>query len=262
MTAATVLLAGAVLWSSGALLADPLVPAAGRALRPPSGDDLFGTDDIGRDVLARVVAGTGPTLGTALLALALTMAGGTVLALVLGWWSDGAGGRVVALLNNVLLVFPPLWMPLVVVALLGRGRGALVLAVVLTALPEIVWVLSREVAALQERPFVEAARGLGLGAPRILAVEVLPHLGGSALVLALLHFRQAVLVVATLAFLGLGPPPPAPSWGVMIAEGRAYFPAQWWLVTFPTLALAGCIVSAGLLARLVSARRADAGAAG
>jgi peptide/nickel transport system permease protein len=235
------------------LLADPLQPTPALRLAPPSADAPFGRDVLGRDVLSRVVHGGALTLGVAGAGLALTAVVGTAAALVGGYHAERWPGQALGFVGQALVAFPALWLPLVVVALLGNGTGSLLLAVALVALPDYYWVLHREVAVLRAQPFVEAARALGYGTTRILAVELLPHLLPSAVALTLLHVRQAVLVLSTLAFLGLGPPPPTPTWGLMIAEGRAQFPAAWWVVAFPTLALGACVVAAGLLVRRLGA---------
>ncbi len=236
-------------WAGASLLPDPLRPLPAERLAPPSLAAPLGRDHLGRDVLSRLVHGGVSTLVLAGAGLGLTALLGTLAALVGGYYAEAAPGHLLGLAGQALLAFPALWLPLVVVGLLGNSGPSLVLAIVFAALPDVYWVLHREVRALRAQPFVEAARALGYGAPRILSIEILPHLVPSGLVLALLHVRQAVLVVSTLAFLGLGPPPPEPTWGLMIAEGRTYFPAAWWPVAFPSLALAGCIVAAGVLAR-------------
>lgn len=235
------------------LLGDPLQPAPALRLAPPSLDAPFGRDQLGRDVLSRVVHGGALTLGIASAGLVLTAAAGVAAALVGGYHAERWPGHVLGLVGQALVAFPALWLPLVVVALLGNGPAALLLAVALVALPDYYWVLHREVGSLRAQPFVEAARALGYGTTRVLLVEILPHLLPSAGALTLVHVRQAVLVLSTLAFLGLGPPPPSPTWGLMIAEGRAQFPTAWWVVVFPALALGACVVAAGALVRRLGA---------
>lgn len=233
--------------------ANPLMPSPDR-LAPPDAAHWLGTDHLGRDVLARLVAGALPTLGLALMALALTVTAGATSALVAGYWS----GRWPALpfdgMAQILLSFPPLWLPLIVLALAGRSPGALALSVALSVWADIHWILRGEVKRIAAEPFVEAARGIGFRWPAVLAVEILPNLAGTLAWLALIKFRTAIVLVATLGFLGLGAPPPAPSWGGMVAEARDWFVEAWWVLAAPTAAIALCLTLAGMSARLLSRR--------
>jgi peptide/nickel transport system permease protein len=232
---------------------DALEPTADR-LAAPSLAHPFGTDHLGRDVLARLVAGAAPTLGIALLGLALTLAAGVASALVAGsgavrWAASALDG-----LAQAMLSFPPMWVPLVVLAVGGRSLAALTAAVVLTIWADVHWVLRGEVRRLAAEPFVEAARGLGFSRTSILFAELLPNLAGTLLWLGLLKLRVAVVLMATLGFLGLGPAPPAPTWGGMIADARDWFAEAWWLLAAPAGAIALCLVAAGWLARRIARR--------
>jgi len=232
---------------------DPLEPTADR-LAAPSLAHVLGTDHLGRDVLARLVAGTLPTLGIAALGLAATFALGTASALVAGTGAARWAAVVLDALAQAMLSFPPMWVPLVVLAVGGRSFAALTISVVLTIWADVHWVLRREVQRLAAEPFVEAARGLGFGRASILFAEILPNLAGTVLWLGLLKFRVAVVLMATLGFLGLGPPPPAPTWGGMIADARDWFADAWWLLAAPAGAIALCLLAAGWLARRVARR--------
>src|SRR6185369_7613428 len=139
----------------------------------------------------------------------LTLAAGVASALVAGAGAGRWAARALDALAQAMLSFPPLWIPLVVLAVGGRSLAALTVAVVLTIWADVHWVLRGEVRRLAAEPFVEAARGLGFGRTSILFAELLPNLAGTLLWLGLLKFRVAVVLMATLGFLGLGAPPAA-----------------------------------------------------
>lgn len=244
-----VALAAAGLVLAALLLPDPTQPVPDLRLAPPSGDALLGRDHLGRDVASRLVSGGFLTLGLAASATLLTAAVGVLVAL----WTGYARGRITAgaldMAVQTLLALPSLWLPLVVLAFFGRSLPVLLLALLLMSLPDYVWVLQRDVRSLAAQPFVEAAQGLGLGTARVLLRELLPHLRRPVLLLLLLNLRHTVLVLSTLSFLGLGPGVSTPTWGLMIAEGRQFFPNAWWVVAWPSAALVGVIVGAGLVAR-------------
>jgi peptide/nickel transport system permease protein len=200
------------------------------------------------------VVGAPATVGIAALGLALTLAAGIASALVAGSGVARGPGAALDALAQAMLSFPPLWVPLVVLAVGGRSFAALTLAVVLTIWADVHWVLRGEVRRLAAEPFVEAARGLGFGRAAIMFVELLPNLAGPLLWLGLLKVRVAVVLMATLGFLGLGPPPPAPTWGGMIADARDWFADAWWLLAAPAGAIALCLLGAGALARAIAVR--------
>ncbi|MBL8836039.1 MAG: ABC transporter permease [Alphaproteobacteria bacterium] len=230
---------------------DPIEPTALR-LAAPSLAHPLGTDHLGRDVLARLIWGAAPTLGLAAFGLAVTLAAGAASALVAGYTAGRAPAAVLDSIAQALLSFPPMWVPLVVLAVGGRSVAALAASVVLMIWPDVHWVLRGEVRRLSAEPFVESARALGFTTPGILAVEILPNLAGTLLWLGLLKFRVAIVMLATLGFLGLGSPPPAPTWGGMIADARDWFTDAWWLLAAPAGAIALSLVAAGLLARRVA----------
>jgi peptide/nickel transport system permease protein len=251
--------AGPIGLDAARVLDDPVRPALDRRLEPPLHGSVLGTDHLGRDVLSRVVHGTVPTLASALLGLLAAAILGVAGALAAGFPAAGRWQRLPSWIAQGLLAWPGALTALVPVAVLGRGEWALVMAVVLQVWPDLQWTLEREVRALSAQPFVEAARALGYGPLRILTSELLPHLLPSVAILTLLHLRQSVMLVSTLAFLGLGPPPPTPTWGGMVAEGRPYLPDAWWPVVFPVVALSACLWFGGALARGLTARRAGGG---
>lgn len=230
------------------LVPDPLAPVVADRCLPPSWSHVFGTDHLGRDVLARVLHGGLPPW-VAAGGDALTVVVGGAMGLVAGYRPDRVAAHAVELVVQALLAFPSIWLPLVIVSLLGTSDATFVGTLALVGLPQVYWVVRGDVAQLREQPFVEAATALGYARWRVLGVELAPHVLLTLRVLALLQLRRAVLTVSALAFLGLGPGVRRPTWGLMIAEGRTGFPDQWWPVAFPSLALVVLVVAAGATAR-------------
>ena len=226
------LAAGALL-----LLPDPNAITPQRLL-PPSMLHPLGTDPLGRDVAARLIAAAPVSLGLALAGLGGAMLLALSSALPAAWLARRPAGRAIDGASQALLSFPPLWLPLVVLALLGRGPGALVLCCALVLWADLHWLLRGEVQRVLAEPYVECARSLGFTGRQLLTRDVLPNLVRPCVWLALIKLRAAVVLLATLAFLGLGLPPPAPSWGGMIAESRDWFLDAPWLLGAPAAAIA------------------------
>lgn len=225
------------------LLPDPLAMSVDRVAFPSLAHP-FGTDPLGRDVAARLLAALPASVGLAVTGLATALVLALTTALCAAWWADRLVGRVVDGAAQAMLSFPPLWLPLLVLALLGRGAGAMVLCVGLVVWADLHWILRGEVQRVLAEPFVESARSLGFGTAAILGREVLPNLGGPCVWLGLIKLRTAVVLLATLAFLGLGSPPPAPTWGSMVAESRDWFLEAPWLLAAPALAIAMTLLAA------------------
>lgn len=255
--AVVVVVAGlAALVAVGAqLVPDPLAPVVADRYLPPSWSHVFGTDHLGRDVLARVLHGGLRTVGLAAAGGVLTVVVGGAMGLVAGYRPDRVAAHAVELVVQALLAFPSIWLPLVIISLLGTSATTFVATLALVGLPQVYWVVRGDVAQLREQPFVEAATALGYARWRVLGVELAPHVLPTLRVLALLQLRRAVLTVSALAFLGLGPGVRRPTWGLMIAEGRTGFPDQWWPVAFPSLALIVLVVAAGATARRFDTER-------
>jgi peptide/nickel transport system permease protein len=215
---------------------DPLAQNARERLQGPSPAHLFGTDEFGRDVFARVLYGGRTSLAASGAALALALALGIPLGLLAGY----AGGRVDAALMrliDVLYAFPSFLLALVVAGLYGPG-----LSKVLVAAAAVWWVdYARVVRAMvlqtKTEEFVLAARALGAGPVRVAARAVLPQVLGPVVVLAALDVGALLLAISALSFLGLGAQPPTPEWGVMLAEGRRSFMEHQHLMVFPGAAI-------------------------
>jgi peptide/nickel transport system permease protein len=230
----------AVSWLLVALLAPVIAPhdpleQAFAPFSPPSADHLFGTDELGRDVLSRVMYGARISLPLGLLLVVLASTIGGVLGALAGYfrgWPDGAVMRVA----DLVFAFPAIILAMVVTAALGPGLTNAVLALVIVAWPSYARVVRSLVLSVGESEYVWAARLLGSSARRALVREVLPNVIGPVLVLATLDVGNAILLLSGLSFLGLGAQPPEAEWGSMVATGTQYF-QFWWMGTFPGLAI-------------------------
>jgi peptide/nickel transport system permease protein len=241
--------------ATGPLLAphDPVGQTLSARLRPPAWQErgslnhLLGTDQLGRDILSRMIFGAqvSATVGLAVILL------GGVLGTAAGLCAGFFGGRfetVVVALIDVVLAFPSLLLALTIVAVLGPNITTVILALTLRG-----WVIFARMArgqalALSQFQFVEAARCIGAPSRWILARHLLPNLVPSIITIAVLDLARVVLAESSLSFLGLGIQPPGMSWGLMLAEGRNYMLTANWLVTLPGLAIALTVLSVNILA--------------
>ena len=220
-------------------------PAA--TLAAPSGDHWFGTDNLGRDVFARVIAGAAPVLTIAPLATLLGLFGGITIGLVTGYyrgWIDDVFSRIV----DALLAFPLIIMAVLVLASLGRETRNVILVIGIIFTPLIARTVRSAVLIEREREYVSAARLRGERGPRIMVIEILPNITAPILVEGTIRLGYAIFAATTLAFLGLGIQDPSPDWGLQIANGRAYLQVAWWMVLFPATALATLVVGVNLVA--------------
>ncbi|MFQ4150238.1 ABC transporter permease [Arthrobacter sp. LAPM80] len=227
---------------------DPLAINPADAFATPGPGHLLGTDESGRDIYARIIYGARPSLliGAAATAIGLGLA--LVLGTLAGFggrWMDFGVGRIL----EVLFALPGLLLALVFIALAGPGVSTTVIAVGLTSAPGYARLIRAQIIALRTSPMVEAATVLGRRRSRILAVHILPNALAPLAVLATLGLGQAILWAASLSFLGLGAPPPAPEWGTMLSSGRTYLALAWWMTFFPGLAIVLVAAASTLLSR-------------
>ncbi len=225
---------------------DPLAVDLPGRLRPPSATHLLGQDALGRDVLARVIAGARLSLAVGAAVVALTLAVGVAVGAAAGY----AGGRVDEALSraiDVLLAFPGLLLAIFLAAVLGPGIDHAVLALAILGWTGYARLTRSQVAGLRRRDFVQAAEALGASPGRIVVWHVLPLAAPALIVQATFGLSGAVLAEASLSFLGLGAPPPTPSWGGMLNEGRSFLLVAPHLTVFPGLALAVTVLALQLL---------------
>jgi peptide/nickel transport system permease protein len=240
----------AVVWVIVAVFAPLIAPygpnvQSATTFAPPSADHLFGTDELGRDVFSRVVYGARLSLPLALLLVSLALVIGGVLGMIAGYfrgWVDGVIMRVA----DLVFAFPAIILALVVVAVLGRGVRNTVIAIAIVAWPRFARVARSLVLSLGQEDYVWSSRLLGVSSRRALVRDVLPNIVGPLLVLATLDLGAAILLLASLSFLGLGAQPPTAEWGAMVAGGTAYF-QNWWMGTFPGLALFTAVLAFNFL---------------
>jgi peptide/nickel transport system permease protein len=226
-------------------LRDPLQVSAQR-LAAPSAEFPFGTDALGRDVLSRILFGARLSIQIAVVSVALAMAAGTVLGLVSGY-VGGVADLVIGRVMDVFFAFPAILLALGIVAALGPDPKNVVIAIAIVYTPIFARVVRGPVLALKVREFVDAARAIGATQARIVARHIFPNLLSTLIVQVSLALSWAVLTEGALSFLGLSAQPPAPSWGVMLSEGRQYLEFATHLAVFPGLAIMVAVLGFNLL---------------
>ena len=215
---------------------DPLKQDLVNARLAPSAEHLLGTDDLGRDVLSRVIYGSRVSLIAGLVSVAIGVVVGSLLGLVAGF-SGGVADSLVMRLVDAVLAFPGLVLALALGAVMGAGLFGVVIALGVVYTPTFARLMRGQVLSIREREFVAAARVIGSPAWRIVAKHVLPNVATPIVIQASLSIAFAILAEASLSFLGLGVPPPTPSWGGMINQGRGYLQQAPWIVFGPGAAL-------------------------
>jgi peptide/nickel transport system permease protein len=226
---------------------DPLAVGPVDTLKAPGGAHWFGTDNLGRDVFSRVLAGAATVLVIAPAATALGLVGGTAVGLVTGFyrgWVDDVVSRIV----DAFLALPLIVIAVLVLASLGRDTRNIILVIGIIFTPLIGRTVRSAVLVEREREYVAAARLRGERGIRIMVWEILPNITGPIMVEATVRLAYAIFTAATLSFLGLGLQDPSPDWGLQIANGRAYMQVAWWMVIFPAAALATLVVGVNLVA--------------
>jgi peptide/nickel transport system permease protein len=218
----------------------------GAEIRPPDGRFLLGTDEVGRDVLSRVLHGARVSLGVAIPSVALAALVGTILGVGLGYLG-GAPDILAMRLFDVLFAFPPILLAIALVAALGPSAVNLVLTIAVLTLPQFAVLARSATLALMPQEFVQAARALGASHGRLVRAHVLPNIAAPLAVQASLSLSIVLLVEAALSFLGLGTQPPAPSWGGMLSRGRQYMTIAPWLVLAPGLSIMLAVLGFNLL---------------
>ena len=205
-------------------------------LQPPSSAHPFGTDDLGRDILSRVILGAAVSLRVGFSAVAFALVVGALIGLLAGYygrWVDDVLMRFV----DVLFAFPAVLLAIAVLAVRGPGAGNTALAIGIVYIPVFARVTRASVLGVREEVYVRASRSVGASDFRLLTRHVLPNAAPPIIVQTSISLAFAVLAEAALSFLGLGTQPPNPSWGLMLAEGRGYIDLAWWLAFFPGMAI-------------------------
>lgn len=220
---------------------DPLKLDLSLRLQAPGARHWLGTDEFGRDVLSRLIIGASTSLWISLLSVAVALGCGTLIGMLAGYlrgWTD----RILMMFNDALLAFPGILLALGIMAVLGASQYSIVLALGMAYTPSVVRVVRGSVLSLREREFIEASRVIGNSELYTMFRHVVPNCLAPVCVLATSMFGWALLSESALSFLGLGVPPPAATWGSMLAAGRPYIASAAWLGVFP-----GVLISMALL---------------
>lgn len=232
--------------------ADPLAQAIGDRLIPPawlpagSPAHLLGTDQLGRDILSRILFGGRISLQVGLLGATVAVLAGTVLGTLAGYYG-GLLDRVIMRVANIQLAFPFILLVITIVAVLGPGLHNVIMALGLSGWVTFARMARTQALQLKGREFVTTARAIGCGDARILLRHILPSAVSPLIVLASFAVAQMIILEAALSFLGLGVPPSTPTWGGMLADSRDYLALAWWLAAFPGLSLMLTVLGVNLL---------------
>jgi peptide/nickel transport system permease protein len=235
-----------------AIFADVLAPYDPLEARPeirlaaPSADHPFGTDDIGRDVLSRVIHGARISLWVGLLAVGIGTVVGMLIGLVCGYW-EGRLDLALQRLMDAVMAIPGLVLALAIVSVLRPNTTNAMVAIAVVIVPGNARIVRGAVLSAKQNRYVEAAQAMGCRHLRILARHILPNVTAPILVIASIWLGNAILIEASLSFLGLGTQPPTPSWGLMLSStGRAFMEQAPWLAIFPGLAISLAVLGFNL----------------
>jgi peptide/nickel transport system permease protein len=224
---------------------DPFGVDTKQALLPPGAGHLFGTDDVGRDVLSRMLAGAGRTLlvavGIVIASTAIGVAVASVAAVVPRWLDE-----TIMRVCDILMSLPSLVLALGLAAALGPSMTSIVLAMIATSWPATARLMRNILRETMTSSYVESARILGMSRIRLMRHHVLPNSLDAIYVQASMEIAGTIVMISGLAFLGVGAPPPSPDWGSLIAAGQDYITTAWWIALFPGLAITVAAIAFGL----------------
>ncbi|MBI3975746.1 MAG: ABC transporter permease [Armatimonadetes bacterium] len=225
---------------------DPIQTNVPRRLEAPSGEHLFGTDQLGRDILSRILYGSRISLRIAVLTAVIATLLGAPLGLISGYFR-GRVDDLLMRLTDMFMAFPRLILAMAIAAALSPTLENVIIAISLAAWPAYARLARSVTLGLREENFVEAARALGASPLRILGRHVAPGVISPVVIQVSLDMGGIILTAAGLGFIGFGAQPPTPEWGVMISEGRTYITDQWWVSTFPGIAISLFVMGFNLL---------------
>lgn len=214
-------------------------------LKPPSSSNIFGTDDLGRDVFSRVLWGGRESISVGVFGMVVAILGGTLIGLITGYfggWFDSIAQRII----EILLAFPAILFLLCIIAVLGPSLTAVFIAISIASIPSYARVVRGSVLSVKSMEFVTAAQIVGAGRARIMFRYILPNMLGPILVYGTLGVSQAIMLTAGLSYIGLGAQPPSPEWGAMLNYGRNYLMTAPWMSIFPGLAVFIAVLSINL----------------
>jgi peptide/nickel transport system permease protein len=215
---------------------DPNQIAVMNRFSGPTLQNPLGTDQLGRDIFSRLLFGTRIALGVSILSILIAFVAGLLLGIAAAYLPPRLE-RVILIIFDIISSFPSLVLALAVVALLGPGLWKIILIVSVTLVPHFGRVARAQTLALKNSPFLEAERVLGAGPARLVLVHIIPNVSGPLVVLASMDIPVVIAIEAGLSFLGVGVPPPSPSWGTLLNDGYAYLDQSIWMAVFAGLAL-------------------------
>jgi ABC-type dipeptide/oligopeptide/nickel transport system permease subunit len=225
---------------------DPLGRDIPNRLSPPTARNWLGTDALGRDLYTRMLYGGRMSLYLGLVSVALSLSLGVTLGLLAGYLGGIVDATIMRLID-LILAFPGILFAIWLVAMLGPGVNQVIFANAIFGLPAFARVVRGSVLAIKHADYVQAARSIGAPGGRIILSHMLPNVLAPIVVMASFNTSQAILVAASLSFLGLGPQPPMPEWGSLLADGMTYIRSAWWLTVFPGAALTLTVLSSNLV---------------
>ena len=231
---------------------DPLSQSVAASLLPPSAENWFGTDELGRDILARVIYGARTSLVTAVGAVVIAALVGVPIGLAAGFYGDWRDSLLMRCID-VLLALPNILFAMALIAVLGRSQGAALIAVGIAGIPGFARIARAQVMALRQLDFVTAVRGFGGSPGYIMFRTILPNALSPLVVQAIVLASIAILLEAALAFLGVGVPPPTPSWGEMLRTGKSYLYEAPTYAVLPGIVLTLTILSLDTIGRTLTA---------
>jgi len=213
---------------------DPIRISLKDRLSPPSLIHLFGTDELGRDILSRIMYGSRISLRIGVFVILIAGGMGSVIGALSGYLGHKIDNLIMRVMD-VLLSFPPLVLALALAAALGPSLNNAILAVAVVMIPKFARLVRGEALAVKEKQFIAAARASGAKSLWIVFHHILPNCFSSVIILGTLILGETILIAASLSFIGLGAQPPTPEWGAMVSVGRKFLMDQWWYATFPGL---------------------------
>jgi peptide/nickel transport system permease protein len=225
---------------------DPVYQNREAFLAGPTGQNVMGTDDLGRDVLSRIIFGSRISLLVGFATVVISIIVGIMIGMISGYF----GGIVDMLIQRVMdaiMAIPALILALFIAALLGPAIQNVIIALVIIEIPRFARIVRGEMMRIRETNYVEASRSVGANPLRIILKHGLPNMMAPIIVMASLAFGQTIIAEASLSFLGIGTPPPNPSWGLMLSDASRYMEGAPWLVLFPGLALSLLVLAFNLL---------------
>jgi peptide/nickel transport system permease protein len=225
---------------------DPIAMNLSNRLAPPSVSHLLGTDELGRDILSRIIYGTGVALKIMVIVLLIDLPLGLFLGIIAGYfggWMD----EIIMRTADIFMAFPRLILAMAIGAALGPSLVNTMIAIAITMWPTYARLARGETLSIKERVFIEAEKALGTSKAKILFSSILPLCSSTTIVRATLDMGDVIRIAAGMSFLGLGAQPPTPEWGLMVSTGRSFLVNQWWVPTFPGFAILLAVLGFNLL---------------